>query len=203
MNKALVRYVHGTPPHAVKFGTQEDLVKFLEQMMDVVDYHGFYSDKKNIRNLGSNLPLFRGPYQKHDYYRIIDGDKWQNKIDKNMLPETNVAASGIKKWYKGAWIIAFIYSNKGNFVMKGYYGEVMDQLKKMDLKYFINITMWNSGTCRNMWMFSADGVYMDVPSKRNKWKWTIRKYKNSVYAELKFKRLPKRWIPEIEEFTKP
>lgn len=197
--KALVRYKHGTPPHAVMSGTQEELEEALAERFEVMEHNGFYFDKKNPRTAPPLRKLLRAPHPKHDYYMIIDGDKWQNKLDKTKLPETDVPADGKKMWGGGAFVIAFIYSNRGNFVLKGYHNEVQKKLDSMDgLKYFVNFSMWSGGQHRDWWQVSGKGVYMREPDKSNKFKWKIYRYKDKVEQTLTFKRLPKRWIPEIE-----
>lgn len=47
------------------------------------------------------------------------------------LPEILVPASGVPNWDGGAWSISFVVSNRGNFVMKGFYGETTAELSRM------------------------------------------------------------------------
>jgi hypothetical protein len=200
--KALVRYKYGTPPHAVMSGTDEELKAALAERFDFMEHNGFYFDKANPLSAPPLRKMFDGPYPKHDYYMILDADKWQNKLDTKKLPETDIKASGEKSFYGGAYVIAFIYSNRGNFVLKGYHNEVQQELDSMNgLKYFVNFSMWASGTHRDWWQVSGKGIYIREPDKSNKFKWTIYKYQDKIEQKLTFKRLPKRWIPEIEALT--
>jgi hypothetical protein len=56
--------------------------------------------------------------------------------------EIEVAPDGKRKWIGGAYIHAFVYSNKGNFLVKGYEREVNEFLKDLKSKgyrYFVNV----------------------------------------------------------------
>lgn len=66
------------------------------------------------------------------------------KIYKNI---TEAPASGKKSWAGGAFTIAFVYSNKGNFIVKGFLNEVeahLASLKNRGYKYFVNYTLYGS-----------------------------------------------------------
>ena len=63
--------------------------------------------------------------------------------------EIIIPPSGKKNWGKGAYTLAFVYSNKGNLLVKGFLKEVQDFLKFLkqdDHRYFANITMWKRET---------------------------------------------------------
>jgi len=198
--KALVRYKRGTPPHAVMSGTIEELEAALTEKFEMMEHNEFYFDKKNPLAAPPLRRMMRAPYPPHNYYMMVDADKWQAQLDKTKLPESEVKAEGIRMWGGGAWVIAFVYSNRGNFVLKGYHNEVKKELDSMNgLKYFVNFSMWFGGTHRDWWQVSGKGVYMREPDKSNKFKWKIYRYKSedNDRRELTFKRLPKRWIPEI------
>lgn len=201
--KVLIRYKHGTPPHSVMTGTDEQLVAALSEKFDVMEHKGFYFDKKNARTSPPFRKMMRAPHPKHDYYMIVDADKWQNKLDKTKLPEEEIAADGRRRWGGGAWVIAFVYSNRGNFVLKGYHYEVENHLKGLGLRYFVNYSMWCGGQHRDWWQISAKDVRISEPDKYNRFKWTITKRGKDwkTVAEIRFKRLPKRWVPEIDALT--
>lgn len=202
--KALIRYMHGTPPHAVMTGTEEQLVAALSEQFEVMEHNGFYFDKKNPRTSPPLRRMLRAPHPPHDYYIIVDTDKWQNKQNKTKLNETDVPADGRKRWGGGAWVIAFVYSNKGNFVLKGYHHEVESHLTGLGLRYFVNYTMWSGGQHRDWWQISAKDVRISEPCKHNRFRWTITKRGRdwTTITELKFKRLPKSWVPEIDALTR-
>lgn len=106
-----------------------------------------------------------------------------------------VPNSGKSGWSGGARVLVFVYSNKGNFVLEGYWKECMDELKKyktLGYKYFYNITSWHQGQSRNLWGFWKNTVYFIRPRRHKKWMIMANPHR------LYFKRLPKRWIPEFE-----
>ena len=124
-----------------------------------------------------------------------------------------VAASVIPGWEGGAYCLAFVYSNKGNFILKGYLREIEEhlaQLKKVGYKYFVNLSLWAYGSHRDIWKFYIDqNIYIQRPRynrQTKKWtKWSIYRFKTpdcdkprGVIKE--FKRLPKKWLPEMEEW---
>ena len=112
-----------------------------------------------------------------------------------------------RSWSDGAYTIAFIYSNKGNFVLKGFSGDVRHYLKdlvKRDYKYFANFTYWQYGMCRNHWLFYKDHIYIfepvlvgrmrKIPPYKSKFHYTVTNFT----TVSKFKRLPNKWIADFE-----
>lgn len=132
-------------------------------------------------------------------------------MDKKNYPIIDVPANGRPDWSVGAYTLAFVYSkNSGNFVLRGYYGEVKQYLKKHYTHYFVNYSLWSGGHSRNIWDFWNDSIGIFSPSQRRKdRKYEVRPYtggRNNISLKefdakrLKFKRLPKRWIPEFDMF---
>ena len=78
-------------------GTEERLVAALAEQFDVMEHNGFYFDKKNPRTAPPLRRMLRAPHPPHDYYIIVDADKWQNKLDKTKLPEQEIPADGRKR----------------------------------------------------------------------------------------------------------
>ena len=128
------------------------------------------------------------------------------------LPEIEIPASGKPKWSGGAWTITFVYSNRGNFVLKGFYKETQDWLEKeksKGLKYFCNHalyggTNWISDKTqsRNIWSTYNRCIRIYEPSKSDK-KWRVVIYDGPSWnadrvKEMTFKRLPNKWISEFE-----
>lgn len=132
-------------------------------------------------------------------------------------PEEIVTPSGKSTWMGGAYTLAFVCSNKGNFVLKGYMKEVEEHLKKMrdkeGLKYYVNYTLWHSGKHRSILDFYKENVGISAPrkslSEKSRWTKKSRCYHLYQYTspysgekrdrkELYFKRLPKRWVPEFD-----
>ena len=130
--------------------------------------------------------------------------------DKKIYPVIKVPSSGYSDWMEGARTWCFVYSrDHGNFILEGYRGEVGEYLKKNYTHYFCYISMWNQGRSRGHWYFWKDNIGIFEPSKVYKsWKYVVRPYtggRSNVSVEdsdkkaLKFKRLPKRWIPEFNK----
>ena len=143
------------------------------------------------------------------------------KQNKN-LPVSEIKADGRSGMWGGAYTIAFVYSNKGNFVVKGYYREVqkhLDELKQKGYKYFVNFTLWKSKDNygfpvkekhRDIWSFYKDNIHITHPKdnysleyrrgrrRRNYQgrKWNVKS--NTTHVEFAFKRMPNRWIEEFD-----
>jgi len=142
------------------------------------------------------------------------------KTPEHPYPIIDVPASGNPEWMGGARTLAFVYSkNNGNFILRGYYTEVREYLAKNYTHYFVNYTLWAHGEHRDIWDFWKDSVGIFTPTKKKRnWKYQVRRYSNSYLNDydmsakeivdmkvenekktLKFKRLPKRWIPEFDQ----
>lgn len=125
------------------------------------------------------------------------------KKNKN-YPVINVASDGRCGWSGGAFTICFVYSKShGNFVLKGYYREVRKYLESNYKDYFCNYTLYSRYGHRSIWTFSKYGVIIHEPNSyliTNSNKFHIINY-NSDGTEnvLKFKRLPRKWIPEFDK----
>ena len=138
------------------------------------------------------------------------------------MKETNwkdvreIPATGKKGWSNGAYTIAFVYSNKGNFILKGYYGEVSEHLQKLKdrgYKFIVNKTLWSTDAWtdkkqfRNIWAASSNSTYVYEPdySRRDKksrtYKWKIQRTPSDGGKRISvtFKRFPKRWVPELDK----
>ena len=124
---------------------------------------------------------------------------------KKEYPVIEVPASGNPVWGGGAYVFCFVYSKySGNFILKGYSKEVEDYLRKNYTHYFCNITFFPNKGRRNYWRFWKKFVYIYEPAT-GKYNKTNNKFRVSGYGEdgkekieMKFKRLPKRWIPEFD-----
>lgn len=134
----------------------------------------------------------------------------QSKVPKTEYPIIKVPANGHSDWMEGARTMCFVYSkHHGNFILEGYRGEVEKYLEKNYTKYFCYFSMWSHGRSRGSWRFwKHRDVSILTPSKHRKdWKFKIisreprysyrQDYK--VKAELYFKRMPNRWIPEFDK----
>jgi hypothetical protein len=143
------------------------------------------------------------------------------KRERVNLPVIEVPSTGKPDWSEGARTMAFVYSKfKGNFILRGFRGEVENFLKKNFTHYFVYFSMWADGESRGYWHFWRADVTMLEPNRtlrRNKrYKYEVyqslgRKTYNTIedFAQakkktesyvLKFKRLPHHWIPEFDKF---
>lgn len=142
-------------------------------------------------------------------------EKKQLALQNKKYPVIDVPASGKSGWSGGAYCLCFVYSKyKGNFVLRGYIKEVEEYLKKNYTHYFCNFTLWYRGFNRDIWDFWKEDVGIFHPSirekKRKKKKIEVRPFsawfEDDVTTEekdkmaLKFRRMPKRWIPEFDKF---
>lgn len=136
-------------------------------------------------------------------------------------PVIEVPASGKRTWIGGAYTLAFVYSKRGNFLIKGYYDEVKDYVKKNFTHYFVNYSLRHDkskyGGHRDIWDFWKKEIGIFAPDHdksmskyRNIHKWQVKEYGYLTPDEEKkmginkpsfeFKRLPKRWIPDFDKF---
>lgn len=129
-------------------------------------------------------------------------------VPQKIYPIIDVPATGIPDWYNGAFTLCFVYSkNNGNFILRGYRGEVEKYLKEHYKYYFCYWSMWSDGCSRGHWKFWKDNIGIFEPSKLTKtWKYKIRPYHTFEMSEnvilekcIFLKRLPKHWIPEFDK----
>ena len=110
-------------------------------------------------------------------------------------------------WENGAFTIAFVYSNQGNFVLKGYNGDIHEYLKNIpNIKYFARFNFYpNLSGSRGYWETNIDKVYISSPNLNPKKKsfisypYHFRIRNVHTGKEFKLKRMPNRYIPEIFE----
>jgi len=150
----------------------------------------------------------------YDYYREQATKMWEKKqraLLNKKYPVIEVPADGEHGRMGGAYCLCFVYSKySGNFVLKGYHREVVAYLKKNYTHYFYNMSLWYQGFHRDIWDFWKKDVTIFTTSIRERKKGKkieVRPYwKHGIDEEelekqiLRFKRLPKRWIPEFDMF---
>ncbi len=150
----------------------------------------------------------------NEYYRQEAEKIYEKKlraVNNKKYEVIEVPASGKRGWSGGAYTLCFVYSKyKGNFVLKGYIKEVEEYLQKNYTHYFYNLSLWHNGFHRDIWKFWKKDIGIFEPSSRgkrmNERKIEIRTYSDWLHdgetknksISLKFKRLPKRWIPEFD-----
>ena len=121
----------------------------------------------------------------------------------------------------GEFVIAFVYSNKGAFLLKGFQKEVREWLeyeKTNHLRYIVNYTGWKHKIqIFNNWEFWHKDFLIKTPGDKvynkftSKWqynkRWVIRPRVNhtininltvSNKFKLSLRRLSKKWIPEYD-----
>lgn len=121
------------------------------------------------------------------------------------------------KWWGGARVICFVYAETGNFILKGFHSEVVQWLEKFKPKYLANMSFWGNGETRNNWIFWDKNVTINRKFKLKYINGTTRfKYENKLtlikrenrpnswsyppIAEMKFRRMPNKWIKELNNF---
>ena len=105
----------------------------------------------------------------------------------------------------GAWCTSFVYSNKGNFLIKGYLRETqkyLEGLKSKGTKFIVNYNLHFNGKNRNIWSHSNDNVSIKSPRYKcpiyGTCKWEVYTWKDGKKTVLfSAKRLPKRWIEKF------
>lgn len=129
------------------------------------------------------------------------------KIDHYNITEViEVQPDGIRGMYGGAYTLAFMYSNKGNILFKGYMREIETKLKKeySDRKYFVVFNLYSKEYKRTIIHFSngksistPDSVRWDARPKGSK------DFKYSIFLKngkrIWIKRLPKSWTPAMQQ----
>lgn len=124
---------------------------------------------------------------------------------KNKLTVINIPAQGKNEWWGGAFTLTFVYAPHGNFLIKGYKREVDEYVDSHFQRYFERSVLYRHGMFRTIFRFSDEcQLHVDEPSFRKRdycprYKVVPRSYyANKDAIMLKFKRFPKRWIPEFD-----
>lgn len=168
-------------------------------------------DEKVIDKLVASEPF-------QEYIKIAEKQlekQEQAIINNKYYPVIEVPADGKKGICGGAYVLCFVYSKyKSNFVLKGYHREVEEYLKKNYTHYFCNFSMQWMGDHRDIWKFWKESIGIHEPRRYKKdvskeyLMFSVRPYVNWDCSEeerekadeqtLRFKRMPKRWIPEFD-----
>jgi hypothetical protein len=67
-------------------------------------------------------------------------------MDKNKFPVIEVEPSGKPNWSGGAWCLAWTYTEKGNFLLKGFYGDIQDYIKQKGWKCWSVINLYHTNS---------------------------------------------------------
>jgi hypothetical protein len=93
-----------------------------------------------------------------------------------------------------AFAIAFVYSSKGNFVVKGMYQEVENYIKQHYPRSIYNLTLWADGKSRNIW-YSNSRVYVSHREIKGHLKYEISVYSNGKRIHVfSVRRVPHKWL---------
>jgi len=66
--------------------------------------------------------------------------------NKEEFPVIEVQSSGRPEWGGGAWCLVFVYSNKGNFMLKGYLKECKEYIKEQNWKCWAIFQLYHSNS---------------------------------------------------------
>ena len=131
------------------------------------------------------------------------------------LPEIVVPPSGKKRWLGGAYTFAFVYSPKGNFLIKGYLKEVEEYItKNIGGRYLIRLVLYGAPKYNNyrdnrpfrkiLHFSDVCNLFIDSPNlRRHNYRTKYHIYPKTYFSNpnasiFKLKRLPQRWIPEYD-----
>ena len=163
----------------------------------------------------------KGNFEFNNLIKDSEGRAIGMKGKSKLYPVIDVPANGNPDWYKGARSMLFVYSKyKGNFILRGFRGEVDEYLKKHYTHYFCYVSMWSNGKSRGHWNFWKSNVYISKPAPKSRickrYKYEFHQtIKNSSYMSLEefgvakktaeknklvLKRMPHHWIPEFDRF---
>jgi len=85
-------------------------------------------------------------------------------MQKKKYKEIYIDADGESTMAGGAWSICFVYSNQGNFILKGYLRECREFLSKAErdrgLKYIVCQSLYHRGRSRDVWDCSDERVHI-------------------------------------------
>lgn len=134
------------------------------------------------------------------------------KSNKN-LPIVILENDNIKDWTGGSYCITFVYSNKGNFIVKGYFRETrkyLNELKERNYKFFYNIMICSIIQKWNWWGFYLKDytIVQNKAPKKNNYRTIsnlrdIRRWKIYSGNELviSLKRSPTSWLNFFNNLT--
>jgi len=138
-------------------------------------------------------------------------------MQKKKWLKIEIPAKGKRGWENGGYTLNWVYSNKGNFLLTGYFGEVEEWLKDFVSKggkYFLNRQFYCKGETRGYWHFWKENVYIRNAYK-SRYRFTALKVEATENPRWKkkeistftpdrvvksFKRFPNKWVEEFEQF---
>lgn len=124
---------------------------------------------------------------------------------KNTFTVIEVPNSGRTDWTGGAFCLTFVYSPKGNFLVKGYVRESSEYIQNHFDRYFYRRVMYRKRTSRTSFYFSdVCRLHIKEPRLKNRGynrRFIVQPYsyeENHDAIRLQFKRFPTKWVPEFD-----
>lgn len=118
------------------------------------------------------------------------GSQYYRKINVKKIQARNKTIENIYSHF-------FVYSkNKGNFMIKGSYYDILEYLKQYHTHYIYNLVLFTDSDCSisGGWYFwKADVTIIRIGNKY------VMKSKTSNISHI-MKRMPNKWIPEFDKF---
>ncbi|MFW6246725.1 MAG: hypothetical protein ACOC22_00920 [bacterium] len=195
-----IEYVKNITEIKYQIGLRKEFIEKFNKLILTSEY-----TTEDIENINSHI-------QKYVDENAVLQQRLEEKLNKSTrkkynFPIIDVPANGRPNWWEGAYTLCFVYSkHNGNFILRGWRGEVMEYLKKNYTHYFYYVSMWHDGVSRGHWEFWKDNITIFEPSKmRKEWKYKVVKYSaGGLYGRervlgLEYKRLPKQWIKEFDK----
>lgn len=181
-----------------------------ELVIEIIAWHVFQNklnlNFKNDISFEERKKITDVPeYQQYRDIAVKIYEKKQRALLNKKYRVIDIPADGKSGMMGGAYTLCFVYSkHKGNFVLRGYMREVEEYLKKNYTHYFYNMSLWSQGFHRDIWRFWKDDIGVFIASNRDRKKGRkteVRPYWHDEIDDFtfKFKRLPKRWIPEFDK----
>lgn len=111
-----------------------------------------------------------------------------------------VPSSGKKGWYEGAWCLVFVYSSKGNFLLKGFRKECVEYIKSKNWKCWAVFNLYPNYLGRRTIIstFNCDFEISQpflISKKRKSEDYKFRIYSKGNWENgIYIKRLPKKFV---------
>ncbi len=116
-------------------------------------------------------------------------------IELSKFQKTPIGRSGF--WGRQStqpFVIAFVYSDKGNFVVKGMEKAVVKHIANHFPNSIYNMTYWKKGTNFNSWQ-SPRAIYIFLKEVNGKHRQVISIFSNKkLVQEIVVRRVPHKWL---------
>lgn len=90
--------------------------------------------------------------------------------------------------------IAFVYSDKGNFVVKGMENAVKKHIANHFPNSVYNMTYWKNGQSRDLWL-SPKTIYINLREVNGKFRYVIEIFSDKKLVQrITVRRVPHKWL---------